>query len=213
MTVPLIAAGGRAACSPAGWACPSAWTLFGERFRGFERWLEPAFASAAAEAAKGGAHDASIEWILMGLSVAVAIVGIVVARYFYHHKPEIPGLARRVAQAAAQRCSTTSGTWTRFTISCSSTAWAKAAASVLGAFDRNVVDGGVNGAGWLTRFSSTRLHVVGYLDRGWRGALQLVLREAALLSRCASCKRGRVQAYALFVVVGVLVFFGYYRGG
>ena len=56
----------------------------------FEHWLEPAFASAAIEAAKGGAHDASIEWILMGLSVAVAVIGIVIARYFYHHKPEIP---------------------------------------------------------------------------------------------------------------------------
>ena len=38
----------------------------------------------------GGAHDASTEWILMAISVAVAIIGIVVARYFYHHKPHIP---------------------------------------------------------------------------------------------------------------------------
>ena len=30
----------------------------------------------------------------MGVSVAVAIIGIVVARYFYHHKPQIPGLHR-----------------------------------------------------------------------------------------------------------------------
>ena len=30
--------------------------------------------------------------------------------------------------------------------------FAKGGGTLLGAFDRNVVDGGVNGAGWLTRF-------------------------------------------------------------
>ncbi len=92
MTVPLIvlAVGGVFA----GWlGVPRAWNL-GERFYAFERWLEPAFASAATEAAKGGAHDASMEWILMGISVAVAIIGIVVARYFYHHRPPRQGRCR-----------------------------------------------------------------------------------------------------------------------
>src|SRR5437660_4385781 len=75
----------------AGWlGVPKLWTMFNDNFRSFEQWLEPAFASAAVEAAKEGAHDASVEWTLMGLSVAVAIIGIAVARYFYHHKPEIP---------------------------------------------------------------------------------------------------------------------------
>ena len=60
------------------------------------------FASAAVEAAHEGEHSASTEWILMGVSVAIAIIGIVVARYFYHHKPEIPDSHREVAQAAAR---------------------------------------------------------------------------------------------------------------
>ena len=83
-----------AACWPAGWDAQAVDT-FGESFRGFERWLEPAFASAAVEAAKEGEHAASIEWMLMGVSVAVAVIGIVVARYFYHHKPEIPDTHRK----------------------------------------------------------------------------------------------------------------------
>src|SRR6185436_13002137 len=74
----------------AGWlGTPKLWNL-SENFRAFEVWLEPAFASAAVEAAHEGGHDASVEWMLMGLSVAIAIIGISVARYFYHHKPEIP---------------------------------------------------------------------------------------------------------------------------
>src|SRR4051794_23103495 len=74
----------------AGWlGVPKLWAV-GERFQAFERWLEPAFASAAVEAAKEGAHDASTEWILMAISVAVAITGILIARWFYHRKPELP---------------------------------------------------------------------------------------------------------------------------
>src|SRR6185436_201103 len=83
MTVPLmlLAAGSVFA----GWlGTPKLWHL-PEFFRGFETWLEPAFASAAVEAVHEGEHGASLEWMLMGLSVAIAIIGISVARYFYHH--------------------------------------------------------------------------------------------------------------------------------
>ena len=113
----------------AGWlGVPKLWAL-GERFQAFEHWLEPAFASAAVEAAKEGAHDASTEWILMAVSVAVAIIGIVIARWFYHRKPRNPGRHPRAVSARSTGCSTTSITWTRSTISCSSTAWRRAAAT------------------------------------------------------------------------------------
>ena len=46
----------------------------------------------------------------------------------------------------------------------------KGGGRLLGAFDRNVVDGGVNGAGWLTRFSADGLDLVGHLDHRRRGA-------------------------------------------
>src|SRR5215472_8086987 len=65
----------------AGWlGTPRLWNL-SENFRSFEAWLAPAFASAAVEATKEGEHGASTEWILMGVSVAIAIIGITVARW------------------------------------------------------------------------------------------------------------------------------------
>ena len=118
------------------------------------------------------------------------------ARYFYHRKPGDPGHARAAAQARCTACSTTSGTWTRSTTSCSSTDSARAAARLLGAFDRNVVDGGVNGAGWLTRFTSRVSDVVGHLDHRRRGALRLVLVKMLSYPVCI-LQTGRVQAYAL----------------
>ena len=80
---------------------------------------------------------------------------------------------------------------------------------VLGAFDRNVVDGGVNGAGWLTRFSSS----VSIWWDTW--IIDGAVRLSSLLVKLSSypvriVQTGRVQAYALFVVVGALAFFGYY---
>ena len=79
----------------------------------------------------------------------------------------------------------------------------------LGAFDRNVVDGGVNGAGWLTRFSAK-------VSMWWDtwivdGAVRFTAFFVKMLSYpVCILQTGRVQAYAFFVVVGVLAFFGYY---
>jgi hypothetical protein len=47
--------------------------------------------------------------------------------------------------------------------------------------------------------------VVGYLDRGWRGALHFVFVKLLSYPVCM-LQSGRVQTYALFVVVGVLAF-------
>jgi NADH-quinone oxidoreductase subunit L len=87
--------------------------------------------------------------------------------------------------------------------------FAKGGGRVLGAFDRNVVDGGVNGAGWLTRFSSS----VSIWWDTW--IIDGAVRLSSLLVKLSSypvriVQTGRVQAYALFVVVGALAFFGYY---
>ena len=51
MTGPLIALA--AGSVLAGWlGVPKLWSMFGEGFRAFPRWLEPVFASAAVEAAR-----------------------------------------------------------------------------------------------------------------------------------------------------------------
>ena len=85
----------------------------------------------------------------------------------------------------------------------------KAGGNLLSAFDRRVVDGGVNGAGWFTRFSS----VVSMWWDTWviDGAVRLGSFLVKMLSYpVCILQTGRVQGYAFFVVIGVLVFFGYY---
>ena len=81
--------------------------------------------------------------------------------------------------------------------------------TAMSTFDERVVDGGVNGAGWLTRFTST-------LSIWWDtwvvdGAVNLV----AFTTKVASfpvrlIQTGLVQSYALLMVLGVLTFLGYY---
>ncbi len=206
MTVPLtlLAIG----CVLAGWlGTPKLWNL-PESFRAFERWLAPAFTSRAAEAAGEGAHNAPLEWLLMTLSVAVAIIGIAVARYFYHTRPSIPDSIERSCKPL-------------YTVLYNK--WyvdeiydflfvdglGKGGGRVCGAFDRNVVDGGVNGAGWLTRFTS-RISI--WWDT-WiiDGAVRFGSFFVKMLSYpVCILETGRVQAYAFFVVVGVLAFLGYY---
>ena len=206
MTVPLIALAIGSVF--AGWVgVPKLWH-FPETFQAFERWLEPSFASAAIEAAHEGAHDASIEWILMAVSVAIAIIGIVVARYFYHVRPEVPD---SIEQAVKPLHSLLYNKWYVDEIYdvLFVNGFAKGGGSALSTFDREVIDGGVNGAGWLTRFSS-RLSI--WWDT-WiiDGAVRFGSFTVKLLSYpVCILQTGRVQAYALFVVVGVLAMFGYY---
>ena len=193
----------------AGWlGVPKAWTLFSDTWRGFETWLAPAFHSAAVEAAKEGAHDASTEWILMGVSVAVAIIGITVARYFYHHRPEIPDSLEkslRPLHGLLYNKWYVDEAYDFLFVN----GLCKGGGLLLGAFDRNVVDGGVNGAGWLTRFTS-RVSI--WWDT-WiiDGAVRFGSFFVKVLSYpVCILQTGRVQAYAFFILVGAMAFLGYY---
>ncbi|HYO80807.1 MAG TPA: proton-conducting transporter membrane subunit, partial [Bryobacteraceae bacterium] len=80
---------------------------------------------------------------------------------------------------------------------------------LLGSFDRSVVDGGVNGAAFLTRVNS-RLLIwwdTWIIDGFVRASSFFV----ALLSYPARLMQtGHVQTYALFVVAGALIMFGVY---
>ena len=91
-----------AACWPAGWARRSC-GISASSFRAFELLARAGLRlGARTRPSHEGGHDPATEWMLMGLSVAIAIIGIAVARYFYHHKPEIPDAIGEVAQAAAR---------------------------------------------------------------------------------------------------------------
>jgi NADH-quinone oxidoreductase subunit L len=86
---------------------------------------------------------------------------------------------------------------------------AKKGGLLLGVFDRNVVDGGVNGTAWLTRLNS-RLTI--FWDT-W--IIDGTVRFASILVWLAGyparmLQTGYVQTYALFVVLGLLAMFGMY---
>src|SRR5690606_23838424 len=75
MTIPLsvLAAGSVLA----GWVgVPKLWVAFPDTMRAFEHWLAPVFASAEAHGAGEAHHDTTVEWLLMGLSIVVALSGI-----------------------------------------------------------------------------------------------------------------------------------------
>jgi len=188
----------------AGWlGTPKLWHL-GESFRALESWLEPSFAAAAPPAE----HPASTEWLLMGLSVAVAVAGIALARYLYAIRTGIPD---RIAAACKPLYTLSYNKWYFDEIYdfLFVNGLGKRGGSLLGAFDSTVVDGGVNGAGWFTRLSST----VSIWWDTWiiDGAVRFGSFFVRMLSfpMCV-LQTGRVQSYALLVVAGVLAFFGYY---
>ena len=72
-----------------------------------------------------------------------------------------------------------------------------------------MIDGGVNGSAWLTRFTST-------LSIWWdTWVIDGSVRAGAFGVKVASypvrlLQTGLVQSYALMIVVGVLIFMSYY---
>jgi len=206
MTVPLslLAVGSVLA----GWlGTPKLWNL-PEAFRAFEAWLAPAFESPLIKAGGETGQNASMEWTLMLTSVVVALIGIYVARVLYHQKPE---LSDRM-ETSFQRIHTV--LYNKWYVDEAYNyvfvnGMCKGGGEALGAFDRNVVDGGVNGAGWLTRFSAK-------VSMWWDtwivdGAVRFTAFFVKILSYpVCLLQTGRVQAYAFFVLAGALVMFGYY---
>jgi NADH-quinone oxidoreductase subunit L len=204
MTVPLtvLAAGSVAV----GWlGTPKLWTLFPDAFRGFPRWLDPVFLLAV----EGDAgNTAATEWSLMLLSVGVAAAGIALAYLFYTRRPSIP---ERIYERFRGLHKVLYNKWYVDEIYdfLFVNGLCKGGGRAMGSFDREVVDGGVNGAGWLTRLLAL---VSMWWDR-WivDGAVRFTGFFVRMLSYPATMiETGRVQAYALFVVAGVLAFLGYY---
>ena len=160
------------------------------------------------EAVKEGEHAASTEWILMGVSVAIAIIGITVARWFYHHKPEIPDTLEKQLKPLHGLL------YNKWYVDelydfLFVNGLGKGGGRALAAFDRNIVDGGVNGAGWLTRASArTSMWWDTWIIDGAVRFTSFVVR--ALSYHACLLENGRVQAYALGIVAGIAIFLGFY---
>jgi len=207
MTIPLVVLA--AGSILAGWiGVPKLWSALPEGFRAFEHWLAPAVSGEGAHVAAEHAYAASTEWLLMGLSVAAACLGIFLAWHFYQRRPE---RAEAVRQAAGPLYTVLYNKWYVDEIYdfLFVNGLAKGGGNALVSFDNRVVDGGVNGAGWLTRFSST-------LSIWWdTWVVDGAVRLSSFLVKLSSypvriVQTGSVQAYALVFVLGVVLVFGYY---
>jgi len=167
--------------------------------------------AAAAEHGAPGETAQHISWAaemgLMGLSVLVGIIGIMTAYRFYVRAPEIAeSLARRWSGAhrvlsnkyyvdEIYGATVVSGTL--------------GGANGLWAFDRMIVDGAVNGSGWLTVFSAWFSHLLDkYIVDGLVNLVGALLEESSFMFR--RFQTGLIQNYALVMLFGVFAFVSVY---
>jgi NADH-quinone oxidoreductase subunit L len=175
----------------------------------FARFLDPVIARhAEVIAAVPEATQHSTEYELMAVSVAVALIGIFLAWIFYLRRPSVPGTLAEKSGGLYRLL------YNKYYIDQVYDAMfvnrTKDLGTTLGAFDVGVIDGlGVNGAGWVTRASSS-------LSMVWDswiidGLVNLAARIVWIFSHpVRMIQSGRVSNYALLIVLGVLVFLGYY---
>ena len=171
-----------------------------------ELFLEPSF-TAGAEHVEEAEHAAALGSApaigLMALSVLVAVGGIALAYHLYVRRPE---RSQQLATnwAGAHRVLTNKyyvdelydATAVRGTMTSARGLWT---------VDRDVVDGAVNGTGWLTRASSWVSHVVDkYLVDGMFNLLAWVCAEGSYVFR--RVQTGLIQNYAVATLFGVFAF-------
>ncbi|MGH2362645.1 MAG: hypothetical protein ACRDGM_19130, partial [bacterium] len=231
MTLPLIVlAVGSVAV---GWVgIPHALTG-GANLNLFERWLEPVIvkvheapaaqhavtqaapgASSAAASESAGVHSEAAheatdprEYLLMLLSLAIAAGGIYLGRLFYVKRPDLP----KIWAAKLRPLYTLSfNKWyLDWLLDVKGVEAGKAVNNALWAVDATVVDGGVNGAGWMTRFWAK---VTGWWDK-W--VIDLAVNATGFVTKVGSyvlrtVQTGFWQNYALLFAAGLFVILLYY---
>ena len=159
-------------------------------------------------AEESGAHVSRAEELgLMGFSLLIAIVGIALAHKFYVTNPEISvSLAHRYAGAHRVL---SNKYYVDELYGATVVAGTFGSGRGLWAFDRHVVDGIVNGSGWITRISAwcsslaDRTIVDGLVNLvGW------IVKESSLVLR--RLQTGLVQTYALLMLFGIFAFVSIY---
>jgi NADH-quinone oxidoreductase subunit L len=201
MTVPLVVLA--AGSVLAGWiGVPRLWSAFPDGFRAFETWLGGVLGGEIEREANTG-----LEWALMLLSVAVAAAGIALAWNLYQRK-------KPATEPLAALGPLYTGSLNKWYVDEAYNAvfvdgLTLGGGAALARFDQKVVDGGVNGAGWLTRATST-------LSMWWDtwivdGAVRLTAFAVKLSSYAVRFfETGSLQAYALVFVLGVAAILGYF---
>jgi NADH:ubiquinone oxidoreductase subunit 5 (subunit L)/multisubunit Na+/H+ antiporter MnhA subunit len=142
------------------------------------------------------------EWVFILISLAVAGIGIALGFLFYVKDTSLPDIwARRLRplyEASYNKY------WVDEFFGLTVTRRVMDAARGVFAFDSKVVDGGVNGAAWLTRLSSRITGATDqYLVDGLVNAVAgFVMRLMSPLFRAA--QTGLTQNYALVMVLGLV---------
>ncbi|MGH9531357.1 MAG: NADH-quinone oxidoreductase subunit L [Terriglobales bacterium] len=187
----------------------------------FEHFLAPVFESAGAAADAGApaaAHHDPIEYVLMALSIGAAAAGWFLARRFYGSAEK--DYQEPIAAGAPPVYNTLFNKyWVDELYDMLFTGRRNLGPARLGAlgagdamckFDAHVIDGGVNGAGWLTRLSSK-------ISMWWDTWIVdgLLVNGIALVTRISSypvrlVQWGQVQWYALVMVAGLGGFVFYF---
>jgi NADH-quinone oxidoreductase subunit L len=213
MTVPLMVLAGGSVC--AGWiGMPK---LFGENgfLQAFEHWLAPVFESgreaaraASSHVAEHGApahHDTSMEWILMVVSVGAAFGGIFLARHLYLRLTE----SQRPTGGALYPVLLNKWYVDELYDFLFINGFSKGGGTLMASFDRNVVDGGVNGTAWLTRITSrVSMWYDTWIVDGLVNLTAFTIRAVSYPVRFF--QSGFLHSYALVFLGGVLAIFGYY---
>ncbi len=188
-----------------------------------EGFLAPSFTAAPASGAAASEpaplesartppeHEAAVstagELGLMGFSVLIGVIGIAVAYRFYVRSPEIA--ARLKERLAGPHRILTNKYYVDELYGATVIRGVVGGADGLWTFDRNVVDGAVNGSGWLTIFSSW---ISGLIDKyvvdGLVNLVGSILQESSFVFR--RFQTGLVQNYALLMLIGVFAFVSIY---
>ena len=176
-----------------------------------EHFLEPSFTAGAAhgeEAEHAVAHLSRIAEIgLMAFSVLIAGIGIALAYHLYVRRPQ------RSEQLAAKWAGVhrllTDKYYVDELYDATAVKGTMAGARGLWTVDRNVVDGAVNGTGWLTRALSWVSHVLDkYVVDGLVNLVAWICAEGSYIFR--RVQTGLIQNYALAALFGVFAFVSAY---
>jgi NADH-quinone oxidoreductase subunit L len=163
--------------------------------------------AAAHEAPAGEHHDVGTELAVMGLSVLVAALGIWFALRIYVRRPELSD--RMAEQFAGPHQVLSNKYYVDELYDATFVKGTMAGARGLWTFDARVVDGGVNGTGWFTVFSSWVSHLIDkYIVDGLVNLVGRTAGEGSLLFR--RLQTGLIQNYALLMVFGVFAFLSVY---
>ncbi len=179
----------------------------------FEGWLHPVFAdgqhivASIVHHGEGHAHHPplALEFLLMAVSIGIALIGILVAEVFYIRKPELPDkIVQRFKNAYKV-------VYNKYYVDEFYDAvfveGTKKFARGLCRFDLGIIDGIVNGIAYLTRRSATGSM---YFDLGVvDGAVNLsawITGKVGELSR--RVQTGHLENYALFMALGAFILIG-----